>query len=53
MECLTKIKRGFLQELTLKKLLLPVCVIFAVKYQKTPHELGKYTPFFWKKINFG
>ena len=46
MECLRKIKLGFLQELTLKKLLLPVCVIFAVKHQKTPRELGKYTPFF-------
>ncbi len=53
MECLRKIKRGFQQELTLKKLLLPVCVIFAVKHEKTPRELGKYTPFFWKKYKFG
>jgi hypothetical protein len=46
MEYLRKIKHGFQQELTLKKLLLPVCVIFAVKHEKTPRKLGKYTPFF-------
>jgi len=41
MACFRKIKLGLQQELTLKKLLLPVCVIFAVKHQKTPGELGK------------
>jgi len=46
MECFRKIKLGFQQELTLKKLLLPVCVIFAVKHQKMTRLQGKFDSIF-------